>query len=150
MYAAGLRLLSNLQNFDECNREASLELVVCLSSFTHAEDPWTNQASHSEASDLLKDYIKTLTSEPGKVQTLLTDLLREIVKPAFAKSKSSAITPAGRKAISALAPTFEPSIDETTIKPWKYGQIYIVTVLEWTLSHLDVRLHISNVFSTSC
>lgn len=81
-----------------------------------------------------------IEDRPTRIQTLLTKLLHENVKPAFAKSKNSAVTPAGRKAISALPPKLEASIDEIKLKPWKYSQVYIVTVFEWILRHLDVRL----------
>lgn len=142
-YASGIRLLSHLRRCTNISDyKATPELVTCLSSFTHAEDPWTNQASRSEASELLVHYTKTLASEPGRLRTLVSKLLRENVRPAFAKSKNSAITPAGRRAISALPPKFEASIDETKLKPWKYGQNYIVAVFEWILQQLDVRLHI--------
>ncbi|KAL8793699.1 MAG: hypothetical protein Q9195_003748 [Heterodermia aff. obscurata] len=87
-------------------------------------------------------------AEPGNFQTLLTNLLREHVKPAFVKSNNSAITPAGRKAIIALPPRFEASIDETKSKPWKYGQVYLITVFEWILEQLDLleRTGLGEVF----
>jgi len=65
-------------------------------------------------------------------------LLRERIKPLFAKSKNSAITPAGRKAITPLPVPIQHGVDEEVLKPWKYGDCYIVTVLEWVLQQLDV------------
>lgn len=140
IYVVGIRLLSHLGKIGDAHGiEATPELITCLSSFTHAEDPWTNQASQTEASDLLFHYIRTFASKTGGSQPLLSNLLRNIVKPAFAKSKNSAVTPAGRKAISTLPPTIEASIDETKLKPWKYDQVYMVTVFDWVLKQLDVR-----------
>ena len=117
--------------------------MICLASFTRANDPWTSHVSLAEASSLLGVYVKMSKAEPGRFQALLTNLLCEYVKPAFVKSKNSAITPAGRKAITALPPRLEASIDETKSKPWKYGQIYLITVFEWILGQLDVRFLIA-------
>ena len=121
--------------------------MICLAAFTHADDPWTSQISFAEASSLLGVYVKMSRVEPGRFQTLLTNLLREHVKPAFVKSKNLAITAAGRKAINALPPGLEASIDESKSKPWKYGQVYLITVFEWILGQLNVRFlntHVSN------
>ena len=140
IYVVGIRLLSHLRRIGDAHgNEATPELITCLSSFTHVEDPWTNQASQTEASDLLVHYKRTFTSKTEESLPLLTKLLTDIVKPAFTKSKNSAITPAGRKAISTLPPRIEASIDESKLKPWKYDQVYIVTVFDWVLKQLDVR-----------
>ena len=144
LYATGLRLLLHLQGIEHSyGHELPTELMICLASFTHADDPWTSQISLVEASTLLGVYVKMSKAEPGRFQTLLTNLLREHVKPAFAKSKNLAITPAGRKAITALPPKLEASIDEPKSKPWKYGQVYLITVFEWILGQLDVRFLIT-------
>lgn len=144
LYETGLRLLLHLRRIeDSYGHELPAGVMICLASFTHADDPWTSQISLAEASSLLGVYVKMLKAEPGQFQTLLTNLLREHVKPAFVKSKTSAITPAGRKAMIALPPRHEASIDETKSKPWKYGQVYIITVFEWILGQLDVRLPIT-------
>ena len=140
IYVVGIRLLSHLRRIGDAHgNEATLELITCLSSFTRAEDPWTTQASQAEASGLLVYCIRTFASKTEGSQPLLANLLREVVKPAFATSKNPAITPAGRKAISTLPPKMEASIDETKLKPWKYDQVYIVTVFDWVLKYLDVR-----------
>ena len=140
IYVVGIRLLSHLRRIGDAHgNEVNSELLTCLSSFTCAEDPWTKQASQTEASSLLVHYITSFASKTEGSQPLLANLLRDIIKPAFAKSKNSAITPAGRKAISTLPPKIEASIDETKLKPWKYDQVYIVTVFDWVLKQLDVR-----------
>ena len=140
MYEACLRLISHLQELDVPSIEESpVDLFLALASFTHPEDSWTTQASYEQANDLLYIYLKPLRTNPEKLETLLTSLLREKVKVLFSKSKNPSITEAGRKAIFPLPAPMEHSIDETDIKPWKYRDIYIVTVFEWILKHLDVR-----------
>ena len=140
IYVIGIRLLAHLRSIgDAYENKVTPELITCLSSFTNTEDPWTNQASQAEASALLVHYIRTFASKTGDSRPLLANMLRDIVKPAFAKSKNSAITPAGRKAIFTLPRKIEASIDEARLKPWKYDQVYVVTVFDWVLKQLDVR-----------
>ena len=144
LYATGLRLLLHLRRIeDSYGHELPTEVVICLAAFTRADDPWTSRISLAEASSLLRAYVEMSQVEPSQFQTLLTNLLREHVKPAFVRSKNSAVTPAGRKAITALPPRLEASIDETKSKPWKYGQLYLITVFEWILGQLDVRFVIT-------
>lgn len=141
IYVVGLRLLSHLQRIGNTNsHELPVELLLCLASYSNIADRWTTQASYLEASTKLEECLVKMEDKPTRIHALLAKLLHENVKPAFAKSKNSAVTPAGRKAISALAPKFEASIDEINLKPWKYRQVHIVTVFEWILKQLDVRL----------
>lgn len=148
-YSAGLRLLLHIRKLEgDSSHDLPTELITCLASFTRAEDPWANETSLFEASCLLDGHIQSLKLD--NYQNLLTRLLREEIKPAFAKSKNSAVTPAGRKAITALLPRLEASIDEIVLKPWKYSQVHIVTVFEWIMRQLDVRLVPQLIISNGC
>ena len=118
--------------------EFVVDLILALASFTRAEDPWTARGSYEYANILLDKYLKPLRSTSERFGTLLTNLLRDKVKPLFTRSQNPAVTAAGRKAISPLPVPIEHSIDETDMKPWKYRDAYIVTVFEWILQQLDV------------
>ena len=135
-YEPCLGLLFNLLDIAPLrDDDSTLDLVQTLASFTQSRDSWTSAACKDQADSLLERSIKPLQN----IQALITRLLREKVKPLFAKSKSPNVTEAGRKAISPLPVPIEHSIDETALKPWKYRDVYIVTVFEWTLKQLDVR-----------
>lgn len=118
--------------------ELETDLVLALASFTYAFDPWTTPASYSLANALLAIYVPPLRADASRFAALLDGLLRERVKPLFAKAKNPVITPAGRKAITPLPVAMEWSGDEVEMKPWKYGDCYVVTVFEWVLKQLDV------------
>ena len=142
MVPVGLRLLSHLWKLEDEDGDKPLtDLIMCFICFSRTEDPWTTQASSTEALNWLQGFVTAQDAKRTDFQYLLTDLLRNYVKPAFVRSKNSTVTPAGRKAISSLPPKIEASIDEKNTKPWKNDQIYILSVFEWILAQLNVRNH---------
>ena len=119
--------------------DSAVEFFQALASFTQSRDSWTTEALKIQADNLLQRSIKLLRHECDSIEALLSRLLREKVKPLFAKSKNPNVTEAGRKNISPLPVPVEHSIDEIALKPWKYQDVYIVAVFEWILNQLNVR-----------
>jgi hypothetical protein len=75
--------------------------------------------------------------------SILGDLLKEKIRPIFARTKNIAITPAGRKNFHPIPQArFDSSFLERETKPWKFHDVYATTVLEWILSQLNVRNHL--------
>lgn len=73
------------------------------------------------------------------ISGVLHALLEERIKPLFARSKNPAVTQQGRKAIDPLPINATAHSDmDVEAKPWKYRDMYIVTVFQWVLKHLDV------------
>jgi len=142
MAVAGMRLLSHLQHLVPGFQEQSspdLDLVICLASFTDDRDTWTRPEALEAATTLLDDYlVRFTTDDPNALTKLLTNLLQTRLRPRFAKSKTNAITEQGRKAAFPLPNAAETSGGETEVKPWKYTEVYIVTVFRWILRHLTV------------
>lgn len=135
MSSKGLSLLSRLQECVPLSlNESVVTLYTCLASFTNDSDLWTCSIARVKAQSLAEDSVK-----PEKIPNLLHALLQERVKPLFARSKNPAITQQGRKAIEPLPidTTAHSDIDIES-KPWKYRDMYIVTVFLWVLKHLDV------------
>lgn len=140
MYLAGLRLLSHIEGVLAVeNTVLTIAYPMCLASFTDQRDPWTSQEAFSEANDLLDHYFEVLKDRPKDLNILLTRLLQEKIRPLFAKCRSKEITEQGRKAVNTLPGAFMPSDLEATKKPWKFRNVYVVTVFKWVLEHLDVR-----------
>ena len=153
MACAGLRLIHNLRRVvPVLKNDCDLDLVTCLASFTDERDAWTRPEARREAEDLLEGCSKTASTDNTKsVGDLLTSLLQDRVKPLFAKSKSNTITQQGRKAISPLPGMVESADAETRSKPWKFQNVYIVSVFRWIFSHLDAgarRKEFSTVWLT--
>lgn len=137
---AGLQLLTHLQRLGLPLCDESTALIACLSSFTHLEDPWTNDGSHRLSQSLLASYLSTLQSEPKKFDSLIHELLLSHIKPLFIKSKNPLLTAQARKAVAPVPGPNAPSDFETANKPWKFQSPHIVTIFEWTLTQLDASL----------
>lgn len=142
LYEVALTLLSHLQQIISPPREdLIIDYALTLACFMNTSDPWTTPASCEHANNLWWTIIDSFNDHNKKdLQTLLAIILRDKIKPLFAKSKNPAITPAGRKAISPLPAPIEHSMDEAAQTPWKYRDVYIVTVFEWVVLRLDVLI----------
>ena len=139
MAAAGLHLLSHLHSLaPHLKQEPSVALYQCLAAFTDPEDQWNTPEAFREAQILYRSYLDTFEDEPSKTQALVTRTLNEKVRPLFARTKNLAITPQGRKAIQPLPGELQNSESEAEAKPWKFRNLYIVTVFRWIVLHLDV------------
>lgn len=139
---AGLRLLSHLQQLvPSLHSEASpdLDFVSCLASFTDSGDPWTRPEALEAATTLLDGYLSLKANEDRIASQLLTNLLQTRIRPRFAKSKSYTITEQGRKAAFPLPSAADSSEREAEVKPWKFREVFIVTVFRWILLRLNVR-----------
>lgn len=85
---------------------------------------------------------------PENISGVLHALLHERIKPLFARSKNPAVTQQGRKAIDPLPVNATAHSDiDVEAKPWKYRDMYIVTVFRWVLKHLDVSTTNSSLLS---
>ena len=131
----GLILLSNLEISDiPSNEGLSVDILICLSSYSDASDPWTSLEAQKQALDLLNKL--------DHLPTYYTNVLRDRIKPLFAMSKNPAVTPQGRRAIDPLPSNYTALIDaDAEIKPWKYRRIYLITVFQWILGQLNVSLY---------
>lgn len=137
MSSVGILLLSHVQKIYPLSPDQSIVgLLTSLVSFSDLNDPWTCTRAREQARSLVEYYVGH-----RELSTLLTQLLQERVKPLFARSKNPAITQQGRKAIDPLPSnaTAHSGLDAET-KPWKYRDVYIVTVFQWILTRLTVRI----------
>ncbi|KAL8996287.1 MAG: hypothetical protein Q9169_004173 [Polycauliona sp. 2 TL-2023] len=138
--AIGLQTLSHLQDLQVPNPDRSTSLVACLATFTNLSDPWTNDSSFNLAQSLLSNHLNRIKTGSDDINTLITNLLLNHIKPLFLKSKSSLLTSQGRAAISPLPGTTIPSDFESGSKPWKFTSPHIITVFQWVLTQLDAAM----------
>ena len=140
MSLSGILLLARLKVVElSSENEHLVTILTCLASFTDLNDPWTcSEASH-HAYILLRDF-----EASENLSNTLTSLLQEQIKPLFAKTRNPAITQQGRRAVDPISgsATIHSDLDGET-KPWKYHDAYSVTVFQWVLKHLDVRIIIT-------
>lgn len=70
------------------------DIVIAWASFTSENDPWTTSASATKATEVLNSYTNVQTEAFWSV---IEQILKERIKPLFAKTRNPAITAAGRK-----------------------------------------------------
>ena len=141
MNVAGLHLLSLLEKISPASDdEITVNVVSCLASFTDTREKWSCPEASEQAYLLLNTMLSQLKGEPERFQALISRLLEEHVKPLFVKTKNPAVTARGRRVLEPPPSTYMASDPDTEIKPWKFHDIYIVTVLRWILQSLTVKL----------
>ena len=139
MAFAGLRILRHLHVISSIlHINPSLELISCLATFSDQQDVWTSKECALEANTTLSTTVPGFAGDADGLQQLLSALLEQKVRPLFAKSKNPAVTDQARKAIQSLSVPTEFNEQETENKPWKYADVYIVTVFRWIVNQLQV------------
>ncbi|KAI9756044.1 MAG: RNA-binding ATPase activator esf2 [Chaenotheca gracillima] len=114
----------------------SAKVICSVSIFTDLSDVWNTRASYDAACRLLTEDGGLASST-----TILVDhLLRSVLKPLFANSAPSTITPAGRQAIDPGRKQVELGQFESQTKPWKYQAAWGVTVLRFVLQRMNTPL----------
>ena len=109
--------------------------------FTDPEDPWTSTTTYRDATISIRELEQKLV--PGHLDDILSSILREEVKPSFARTKQEKLTEQGRKAIEPVHPTTRMRGENIDNQPWKYSNVFIPTLLRHVLkqlSRLDVRV----------
>jgi hypothetical protein len=135
-----LKELNSVIPIHKLDYPVRLKVITALATFSRPEDPWTTEEAFNGASQLLDTYKSAVFKE--KKQTLaplLGDILKTVVKPSFARTKNIAVTPAGRKNEHPVpAPRFDASVFDEASKPWKFKDVYVVTVLSWIVDQYRV------------
>ncbi|KAI9874184.1 MAG: hypothetical protein M1830_010096 [Pleopsidium flavum] len=115
-------------------------VIVSLAAFTDKRDPWVTVKAFEMATRLLDGYAEDMTLASGQYGPIIRAILKENIRPLFAKSKNPAITSQGRKSIRPVRVGYESSVLDGETKPWKFRHVYIVSVFQWVLQHLDAAL----------
>lgn len=134
----GLVLLSRLRRLVPPLQDGTdAAVLTCLAAFSDENDSWNSSSAQQQASDLIEDYTKS-----GHLSAMITSILQEKIKPLFSRTGNPAITPQGRKAINPRPSNIAMHTDiDATVKPWKFHDVYIVTVFRWVLQFLDVGVN---------
>ena len=133
MSVSGILLLARLQHIEPLSDdEHVVNVLTCLASFTDLTDPWTCSKARDHAYLLSEAYAYS-----ENLQTSITGLLQERIKPLFARTKYPAITQQSFNPLASAAVAHNELAGDA--KPWKYGNAYSVTVFLWVLKHSDVR-----------
>jgi hypothetical protein len=116
---------------------ATEDIVVALASVTSEDDAWTTHETCSASNTLLKSFAHD--SKSSTFWNILESILKNRVKPLFAKSKNLAITATGRKNLHPIPlPRFDLSVLDPETKPWKIHDVHITTVFSWIIHQYQV------------
>ncbi|KAI9827262.1 MAG: hypothetical protein M1832_005400 [Thelocarpon impressellum] len=132
----GIQIVRQLDTMDSVEKyDERVHVFLSLAIYTDKRDVWTTEASFAGASSLLEEH----SDAARKPEVLVEHILRGVIRPRFAKSKNPAITAQGRKAIAPPRRVYEAIHEEADAKPWKFKEVYLLTVLRWTLQNLDTE-----------
>lgn len=118
------------------------DIVVALASFTSVDDPWTTKEGATKATEMLQSFTTKIRADADpSFWSVIEQILKERIKPLFAKTKNPAITATGRKNFHPVPlPRFDTSILDPESKPWKINDVYATTVFAWVIAQYRVGL----------
>ncbi|KAG8527457.1 uncharacterized protein KY384_007609 [Bacidia gigantensis] len=138
-YVLSYRTFLCLKHFQPPSLDAEDNTLILrvgfLASYTDLNDPWTSAILHKKSTELLKDSFQFYTSKAWK--NLLTGLLEVKVKPAFAVKNHPKITKSARKVIGMGETRATLAGEDIMIKPWKFDEVFVPTILRWVLLQLE-------------
>ncbi|KAG0158313.1 hypothetical protein PDIDSM_5826 [Penicillium digitatum] len=110
------------------------DVLLAGGCFANKQTPWATADSYNAASMLMNVWVQN-TRHSDTFWPVIDFILRERIRPLFAKTKNPAITSAGRKNFHPRTlPRFGASDLDTSAKPWKTTDVYVAAVLSWMLS----------------
>lgn len=117
------------------------DMVIALASFTSDHDPWSTTELAEKTNTILQKFASdTYTeAENSAFWTVIEQILKEKIKPLFAKTRNPAITATGRKNFHPVPlPRFDTSILDPESKPWKNQEVHTTTVFAWIVGQYRV------------
>jgi hypothetical protein len=131
----GFECLAILQTLYSSPPEALDQNILLAIIAYSSRDPWTTAEIAEIATNLSSAYADQISSP----QFVVNFILQGFIRPLFSKSRPSTVTETGRKAIASSEPLKRFDVEaEKRDKPWKYRDVYVVTVLEWAVQNASV------------
>ncbi|RLM00555.1 hypothetical protein CFD26_107611 [Aspergillus turcosus] len=117
------------------------DVITALASFRSEQDSWTTRETYMTSKRILESFSTNVRGEADSTfWSLVARILKERVKPVFAKTKNPAITAEGRKNFHPVPlPRFDASIIDPATKPWKISDVYATTVLAWAIAQYQAK-----------
>ncbi|KAI5306339.1 hypothetical protein KEM56_001330 [Ascosphaera pollenicola] len=147
-YSAGIHALRRLNGkYSIANTNHRVQIIATILAYASwpnddtapVEIPWTSSLS-SKCSKLLLSEIEQVwqgqTADFG--QSIILGIANGVIKPAFARNRSDAITSEGRKREFPIRRArFDSSLFSEDTSLWKKEAIWVVSVLEWVSRWYD-------------
>jgi hypothetical protein len=129
------KCIQHLQAHFLSQEQVNPDTFLSIIAYTDAEDPWTSEALQRAAEQVLSYHQKQLISHDFIIEHVLVGFIR----PLFSDSQTPLVTSQGRKAISQTVqkPHYLRDQDSSK-KPWKFTEVFAMTVLRWAIRNMDV------------
>jgi hypothetical protein len=115
------------------------DVLLAGACFANEQNPWVTSDSHDAATMLMNVWVQD-ARQSKTIWSAIDFILKERIRPLFAKTKNSAITSAGRKNFHPQAlPRFGASDLDQSAKPWKTTDVWVASALSWIISQYQVR-----------
>ncbi|KAJ5178424.1 uncharacterized protein N7500_001123 [Penicillium coprophilum] len=115
------------------------DILLAGACFANEQNPWATSESYNAASMLMSVWVQD-TRRANTFWPAIDFILRDRIRPLFAKTKNPAITSAGRKNFHPQTlPRFGASDSDASAKPWKTTDVYVASVLSWILSQYQLE-----------
>ncbi|KAF9892464.1 hypothetical protein FE257_001573 [Aspergillus nanangensis] len=131
-----ISLLANLRPIHKATNAS--DILLALASFTSQQDPWTTQEAYAVATALINGFISEAPAREFWI--CIEKILKQRIRPVFAKTRNPAITPAGRKDFHPIPlARFDASVLDSETKPWKVTDVYATTALSWIINQYQPK-----------
>lgn len=132
---------------DQDAAQADAQTVLTIMALSDASQPWTTDAAAEMAAQLLADYFRP--KDAVKQQWIVDSILKQYLRPLFARARPATVTASGRKA-EFVSQENDRRTDGTEnsespqAKPWKFVDLRAVSVFAWAVNEAAggmVRAH---------
>lgn len=133
-----LALSKSLPNTPKPCPDNIADVLLAGACFKNQADPWATSGTHEAASKLIDTWAE-ITRQNNTFWPAIDIVLKEKIRPLFAKTRNPAITRAGRKNFHPQTlPRFGSNGLDESAKPWKTTDVYVASALSWILSQYSV------------
>ncbi|CAK7220914.1 hypothetical protein SBRCBS47491_004349 [Sporothrix bragantina] len=133
---------------DEDVAKDDAQVLYTVTALADARQPWTTDAAAETAARLLTDLF-AVEEAPIKQQWIVDGILKQYLRPLFARAHPATVTASGRKAEFAGQDVDRQDKDTANsespqAKPWKYVDLRAISVFAWAVHEATgelVRAH---------
>lgn len=124
------------------------QVLYTVTALADAGQPWTTDSAAATAARLLTDHFQSADSQ-SKAEWIVDGILKQYLRPLFARSRPATVTESGRKAAFTTdagrssntgAKRDTTNSESPQAKPWKYVDLRAVSVFAWAVHEADGAL----------
>ncbi|CAK7211279.1 hypothetical protein SEUCBS140593_001125 [Sporothrix eucalyptigena] len=143
----GLPASNEVGDDDVDDAKDDAQVLYTITALADAGQPWTTDAAAAAAQRLLTDYFAD--DDQKKQQWIVDGILKQYLRPLFARSRPATVTESGRKAAfvdqaSGIGGSKRDDdtahVESPQAKPWKYVDLRAISVFAWAVYESPAEL----------